>query len=131
MGCAVLDASAAVWLLLDPGHRGEEVAATLANHTLAAPALLPCEVANVIRRRCLAGLIAEGQGRLAVAGLMELAVDLWPWEAVAEQVWHMRESITAYDASYVALARLVDAPLVTADTALAQVAGRWCTVTAV
>jgi predicted nucleic acid-binding protein len=130
-GTAVLDASAAVWLVLDPAERGEQVAMTLGTRRLAAPALLPFEVANVIRRRCLAGFIAEGQGRLALAGLRELPLELWPWEALADQVWTMRESITAYDASYVALAALLDAPLITADKALAQVAGRWCGVESV
>jgi len=36
-----------------------------------------------------------------------------------ERIWELRHTITAYDASYVALAELLDVPLVTCDAKLA------------
>jgi predicted nucleic acid-binding protein len=38
-------------------------------------------------------------------------------------VWELRNNLTAYDAVYVALAEVLDAPLVTRDRRLAAAAG--------
>jgi predicted nucleic acid-binding protein len=43
---------------------------------------------------------------------------LWPHELLAERAWELRRKLTIYDASYVALAELVDAPLLTLGEAL-------------
>ncbi|GAB3385575.1 hypothetical protein GCM10027568_02840 [Humibacter soli] len=43
-------------------------------------------------------------------------------------MWRLRDNITAYDASYVALAEALGAPLVTFDLRLARAAERWCDV---
>lgn len=42
--------------------------------------------------------------------------------------WELRDRHSAYDAAYVALAELVDAPLVTCDAALARSSGPHCDV---
>jgi len=36
-----------------------------------------------------------------------------------ERIWALRDALTPYDAAYVALAELIDCPLVTADAKLA------------
>jgi len=38
-------------------------------------------------------------------------------------IWSLRDNLTAYDASYVALARGLDCPLVTADAGIAAAPG--------
>ena len=55
----VLDASAAVLLLIDPGSAGEHVAARLDGASVVAPDLLPYEVSNVLRRHRNAGRLSE------------------------------------------------------------------------
>ena len=40
------------------------------------------------------------------------------------RVWELRHNVTAYDACYLALAEVLDAPLVTCDKRLASVPGR-------
>ncbi|HTQ14606.1 MAG TPA: type II toxin-antitoxin system VapC family toxin [Rhizomicrobium sp.] len=40
------------------------------------------------------------------------------------RIWDLRNKLTAYDAAYVALARVLDAPLLTRDRRLATAAGR-------
>ena len=47
------------------------------------------------------------------------------------RIWELRDNLTAYDATYVALAEAIEAPLVTMDRRLARAPGPRCTVTVV
>lgn len=127
-GPAVLDASAAVALLLDPGPRGAHVADLLAEAPAHAPTLLPFEVANVLRRLRLAGKLSVAEAGLARDDLLRLPVELWPFDAVAARVQVLSGAITAYDAAYVALAEALGGRLITADQRLAGAPGVCCSV---
>jgi predicted nucleic acid-binding protein len=48
-----------------------------------------------------------------------------------DRIWELRDDLSAYDATYVAVAETLEAPLVTADARLARASGSWCTVTVV
>jgi len=122
------DSSAVVSLLVDSGSDGTWVAQTLAHRTLYAPALLPFECANILRRHEAAGLIGSDQAAQAHADLGDLAVELWPYDALAPRIWELQHNLTSYDAAYVALAEAIDAPLVTLDRRLARAPGIACTV---
>lgn len=124
----VLDASAAVTLLIDPGPAGEAVAARLDGASVLAPTLLPFEVANVLRRRRNAALLSEAEASLAHARLLDLPIDLWPWEAVARRAWRLGTNLTSYDAAYVALAEQVGATLLTRDARIASAPGPACPI---
>lgn len=93
---------------------------------LAAPHLMPVEVANVLRRSALAGHISQDVASLAHADLQLLTVGLYPYEPFAERIWSLRSTITAYDAWYVALAESLGAELVTLDGRLARAPGPRC-----
>ena len=45
-----------------------------------------------------------------------------------DRAWELRDNVTVYDAVYVALAELLDAPLVTADSRLAKAPGIGCRI---
>ena len=45
-----------------------------------------------------------------------------------ERIWELRENHTAYDASYIALAELIPAPLITCDARLARSTGHGAVV---
>lgn len=120
MTLLVLDASALVAVLTDGEGAGAAVADALAGKALAAPDLLPFETANVLRRLELGAHITPDTTSLAHGDLLDLAVQLWPYAALAEQAWRLRGSLTLYDASYVALAAGLDVPLVTLDQRLAR-----------
>jgi len=119
----VVDASAIVTLLIDPGSAGDAVAARMRHATLLAPALMPFEVANVVRRRRHAGMLSTAEADLAHAELVELPVELWPWQATALRAWELGANLSTYDAAYIALAEETDAPLLTRDARLASASG--------
>lgn len=124
----MVDASVVVSALVDSGPSGDWSSAALRTGGPAAPELLPFEVANVLRR-------LEGRPGLprelveqAHQDLLRLDVALWPYLAVADGAWLKRGSLTMYDASYVALAQQLDAPLMTLDERLARAASGLCAV---
>ena len=128
MTLLVLDASALVALLTDGGRPGEAVAEAVADQRLAAPELLLFEAANVLRRLELTGRLASETASLAHGDLLDLAIQLWPYVALAADAWGLRGSLTLYDASYVSLASRLDVPLVTLDERLARAATSSCRV---
>lgn len=45
-------------------------------------------------------------GAQAHADLLDLPLELWPYELLASRSWQLRENLTIYDAAYVALAEM-------------------------
>ena len=122
----VVDASVLVAALVDGGSDGDWAAAVLADQELVAPHLMPIEVANILRRATLAGDITQDVASLAHADLLDLRVELWPYALLAERCWELRDNVTIYDGSYVALAERLYAPLATLDQRLADAPGTRC-----
>ena len=74
------------------------------------------------RSRAVTRQRGEIEPDVAAAALVDLAE--FPFERHADdhllpRVWQLRDNLTAYDAIYVVLAELLDAPLLTLDAALA------------
>ncbi len=126
---AVCDATAVVALLLDAGPDGQWVAETLAGAGLSAPSLVLFESSNIIRRHEIAGLISADQAAQAHADLLDLTIQFWPYELLGTRVWELRLHLSSYDASYVAVAELTDAPLVTLDRRISHAPNLRCVVT--
>lgn len=124
----VCDASAVVAALLDSGPDGRWATAAIIGATLAAPALMPFEAANIIRRHELAEIVTADQAAQAHADLGDLAVDEWPYAVVATRASELRRNLTSYDASYVALAEFLDATLVTLDRRIRDAPNLRCVV---
>lgn len=85
-----------------------------------APELVDAEVGHVLRREERRG---DLDGETASDALWEL--DRLPVERVSHEVllryaWTLRHNVTFYDALYVALAEMLDEPLVTFDARLAR-----------
>lgn len=125
----VVDASVVVAALVDGGPDGDWAGTVLADHELAAPHLMPIEAANILRRAALAGDITADAATLAHGDLLDLRVELWPYAHLAERCWQLRDNVTVYDGTYVALAELLDAPLATLDQRLATAPGPRCRFT--
>jgi predicted nucleic acid-binding protein len=124
----VCDASALVALLLDNGSDGQWVTETIVGGDLVAPHLVEFESANIIRRHELAGIISADQAAQAHADLVDLAIEQWPYELLAARAWELRHNLSTYDASYVALAELIGARLVTLDKRIGRAPGLQCAI---
>ena len=126
----VCDASAIAALLLDSGPDGEWVTQTVGAGQIAAPSLMQYETANVIRRHEIAGHVSADQAAQAHADLLDLAIELWPYELLAARAWDLRHTLSIYDAAYVALAEAATLTLVTLDKRLAKAPGIECRIAA-
>ena len=124
----VCDASALTALLIDGGSDGRWVTEAVEGADLAAPTLIGFETANILRRHELAGLITADQAAQAHVDLLDLAVEHWPYELLAARAWQLRQNLSIYDASYVALAELLAATLVTLDTRIVGAPGPRCAI---
>ena len=93
------------------------------SQTLHAPHLLDVEVAQVIRRHAANREIDAERGRMALADLADFPLHRYPHDFLLPRVWDLRNNLTAYDAMYVALAEVLDAPLLTRDKRLAAAPG--------
>ena len=78
-------------------------------------------------------------GRSLTAADGWAALDTWrrlgvvrhPVGGLLDRVWELRENVSAYDASYLALAEALGCALLTADARLSRVPGLRCAVTVV
>jgi len=122
----VVDAGFVVAALVDSGREGTWADALLASDSMAAPHLMPVEVANILRRAVGSGDLTPDAASLAHADLLALRIDLFPYGPFASRVWELRENVTCYDAWYVALAESLDAPLATLDVRLTRATGPRC-----
>lgn len=122
----VVDASVVVAALVDGGETGQWAEEVLRSGQLAAPHLMPVEVANILRRSVQAGDVSPDTASLAQADLQDLRVELFPYEAVASRAWELRDNLTLYDAWYVGLAELLDTELATLDRKLTRAPGPVC-----
>ncbi len=123
----VVDASAAVLGLLDDGDARRR----LATDRLAAPHLVDAEVLHTVGRQVRRGVIEAADASRAVRSWQRLGVQRFPVVGMLDRVWELRHNVTAYDATYVALAEELDCPLLTADARLANASGPRCTFTIV
>jgi predicted nucleic acid-binding protein len=120
----VLDASAAVLGLLNDG----DARRTLALESVAVPHLADSEVANSLRVQVLRRTAGEAEARAALAAWMRLGIRRFAAVGLLGRAWELRENMTAYDATYVALAEAIGGELVTADRWLAAAPGPVCPI---
>ena len=120
----VVDASvAAMWFLPEP--LSEEAALLLApRYDLVAPDLILLEVGGVLLRALRRDEIGLAEATEAFAARLPAAVRTFPAVDDGEAAFDVarRHGGTIYDAVYVALARRLNAPVITNDAGLASVA---------
>lgn len=115
----VIDASVAAEFLLRT-TLGCRIAEIVEGAFLAAPELLDVEVLSVLRRAVLRQRLEDDRARLALNDLAAWPIERIPHATLLREAWRHRHNVSAYDAFYVAAARLCDAPLLTADGPLSR-----------
>lgn len=119
MSVVVLDASAAVELLRAT-RTGRQVARTLRGGMVAAPGHLDAEVLSALGRLARAGALTEERVGRSLAELARAPFRRFPVPPLLADAWSLRANLSLRDALYVALARRLEATLVTADARLAR-----------
>lgn len=120
MSQVVLDASAAVEIALGT-PRGLGLAATLSpDDEAVVPEHFYAEVASALRRMEAGGVLTPERARLALERILTLRVGRVGIFDLIRAAWELRQNLTIGDALYVAVARELNAPLVTADDRLAR-----------
>jgi len=118
----VIDASALVDLLLNRPTAAGTTAALAGRRSLHAPHLIHTEVLHALRRWVGRGDLGGARAETALGDLRDLPLVPHGHAPLTERVWALRERLSAYDATYVALAEALDATLITADGRLARAA---------
>jgi len=122
----VIDSSVVVAALVDSGPQGEWAEEVLASGLLQAPELVHAEATNVLRRLEREKLITTPEANAAQEDLMQLDIELFPFEPFASRIWELRHNVTSYDAWYVAIAEALNLPLATLDEPLSKSKGVTC-----
>lgn len=125
----VVDASVLANAVADDetdGHVSRE--ALRAAEELAAPDLVDVETVSALRKRWLAGTLTDERFAAAVGDLQDLDLDRYPALPLMGRVFELRTNLTAYDATYVALAEALECELLTADGRLAGAPGVGCPI---
>ena len=121
----VIDASAEVAVLLNAGPGIERIRTRIAHpgQTLHVPHLFDIEVLHALSSLGLRGSLSSERERLALGRFKDTRFTRYPHTTLIERIWELRDNLTAYDASYVALAEALDAPMITTDARIAQAPG--------
>ena len=106
---------------LDPDLLGDE--------ELAVPHLIDSEVTNVLRRLVAQRVLSDNQGTTALEGFSRMTLTRYPADWLRPRMWTLRHNLSAYDATYVALAETIGATsLLTTDARLANSPGINCRI---
>jgi predicted nucleic acid-binding protein len=123
----VIDASAAVLGLLNDG----DARATLSEQAMLCPHLADAEVAYALRSQVLRGAVDSSAAERALDVWARLGLQRIGVSGLLARIWQLRDNLSAYDATYVAVAEAFEVPLVTADARLARAPGPRCPITVV
>jgi predicted nucleic acid-binding protein len=91
--------------------------------TLHAPHLLDIEVTHALRRLVQRGDLTVSRAKQGLDDFSNLLIERHGHQLLTLRIWQLRESMTAYDGAYVALAEALDAPLLTCDAKLSHTHG--------
>lgn len=124
----VVDAGVLADVLAGGTSRAHTARARLRGRHLWAPSLIDIETVSVLRGLVLAGKLEEKVAREAIDDLAAMPMKRVHHEALLHRCWGLRADVTAYDASYVALAEILDTTLITTDARMVTAPGPTCRI---
>jgi predicted nucleic acid-binding protein len=125
----VIDASALLEMLLQTPRAAQLMERALEPaERMHAPHLLDIEVTQVLRRLAQRKEITTARAEQALDDLNNLVIERHEHQTLMRRIWQLRDSLTAYDGAYVALAEALGAPLLTCDAKLAGAHGHHATI---
>ena len=125
----VVDASAFIYATTATSPMADALLDRIGAAVCHAPQLLDYEVGQALRRRERAGKITTEVAATSLKAARHLISFRYPAAGpLGDTAWELRQTISYYDASYVALATALNAPLLTADARLSRAPGLICAV---
>lgn len=125
----VVDAAAVVDALGRKDAVGIALRTRIAGATCHAPHLIDAEVGNVLRRSVRRGELREETARTALRALPDIIDHRYSHTGrLSDEAWKLRHTITFYDGLYVALAAMLDVPLLTCDMRLTTAPSLTCRI---
>ncbi len=121
----VADASVLVAALVS---RSTAALEALDGAVIHAPHLADVEVTQALRRLHRVGAIEHAVAVGARRALLDIVTHRYPHDLLLDRMWDLRENLTAYDATYVALAEVLQLELLTSDARIAAAPGLTCRV---
>jgi len=121
---------AGVWIraIVDEEPGGSARMRLMPHALVASPALIDLEFTDVLRGLVTKKSINVRQAQRALTEFMQAPIQRYAHLALLDRIWRLRANLTAYDASYVALAEVLGVDLLTIDARLASVPGIRCHV---
>lgn len=119
----VADTSALVGALLaypEPSPLAERLKSASVLH---APHLLDIEFLHALRRLAHTDFISDLRAEIARSHFSALTIRRYSHAPLFDRIWQLRHNLSACDGAFVALAELLDLPLITSDSRLARASG--------
>lgn len=124
----VLDNSALVDYLVGTTPLAEQIRAEVTGQRLAAPHAVDLECASTLRGLVRGNKLPADEAKRALDLLARIPMRRYAHVPLLPRIWELRHNMWPYDASYVALAEVLGADLLTVDAKIATVPGLQCTV---
>lgn len=124
----IVDASVLFHALVDGETAGEIARRRLNDEYVFAPDLIDLELISALRGAERSGVLNQPLAERSLDRVMDYPIRRFPHSMLIRRIWDLRHNLSPYDASYVALAELMEMPLVTADAGLARSPGVECEI---
>lgn len=117
----VVDASVVVEYLADGEHAAPARERLFAErHAIWAPQLIDAEVGHALRRGVRRGALDDEAAGASMWLLGDLPIRRVSHDVLVRYAWTLRDNVSFYDALYVALAAMLNEPLLTFDARLGR-----------
>jgi predicted nucleic acid-binding protein len=124
----ILDASAVVDLVCDAPGAAELRERVLADGSAHTPTSSTSRFGSALGLLAADGELSPDRAADALVDAGDLPIVRYPHRTLIERAWELRAHLTIHDGVYIALAELLDAPLLTCDTRLARACGHGATI---